>query len=145
MPAPPETTPAVDAGTGAPEVFQYAILRVVPCVERGEGLNVGVVLHARRHRFLGLLSHVDRDRLRTLDPGLDLEAVAAHLEGMRRVAAGDPDAGAVARMDRSDRFGWLSAPSNTVVQPSPVHTGLCVDPEATLDGLLARLVLPRAA
>lgn len=133
------------ASTGEPEVFQYAILRVVPCVERGEGMNVGVVLHARRHRFLGLRSHLDRERLRVLDPGLDLDAVAAHLEGLRRVAEGDPDAGAVARMDRSDRFGWLAAPSNTVVQPSPVHTGLCADAPAALDGLLARLVLPRGA
>ena len=127
-------------GTGALEVFQYAVLRVVPSVPRGEGLNVGVVLHARRHRFLGLRVVVDPDRLRALDPALDLDALREHLRGLGRVADGDPEAGAIAGMPRSDRFGWLSAPSNTVVQPSPVHTGVCDDPVAELDRLVARLV-----
>lgn len=133
--------PAAPAGSGADEVFQYAVLRVVPSVARGEGLNVGVVLHARRHRFLGLRTAVDRDRLRALDPALDLGALEEHLGGLRRVAAGDREAGAIAAMPRSDRFGWLAAPSNTTIQPSPVHTGLCGDPSATLDRLVARLVV----
>jgi hypothetical protein len=128
-------------GSGADEVFQYAILRVVPSMTRGEGLNVGVVLHARRHRFLGLRVVVDRERLRALDPTLDLDALEEHLHGMLRVAEGDPAAGAIAAMPRSDRFGWLAAPSNTIVQPSPVHTGLCGDAPATLDRLVADLVV----
>lgn len=132
--------PATGAGAGGPEVFQYAVLRVVPSVQRGEGLNVGVVLHARRHRFLGLGTAVDRVRLTALDPALDLDALEEHLGGLVRVADGDPAAGAIAAMPRSDRFGWLAAPSNTVVQPSPVHTGLCGDPAATLDRLVAQLV-----
>jgi hypothetical protein len=135
----PDAPPSPAAG-GAREVFQYAVLRVVPSVQRGEGLNVGVVLHARRHRFLGLRTVVDRARLRALDPALDLDALEEHLHGLVRVAEGDPEAGAIAAMPRSDRFGWLAAPSNTVVQPSPVHTGLCGDPAATLDRLVARLV-----
>lgn len=154
MPGPPEPTdargadaearpdaPATRGATGADEVFQYAVLRVVPSVPRGEGMNVGVVLHARRHRFLGLRTAVDRERLRALDPDLDLDALEEHLHGLRRVADGDRDAGAIAAMARSDRFGWLAAPSNTIVQPSPVHTGLCGDPSATLDRLVVRLVL----
>lgn len=151
MPGPPDArgadaearpdAPGEGATTGAEEVFQYAVLRVVPSVPRGEGLNVGVVLHARRHRFLGLRSVVDRDRLLALDPALDLGALVEHLGGLRRVAEGDADAGAIAAMPRSDRFGWLAAPSNTIVQPSPVHTGLCADPSATLDRLVARLVV----
>jgi hypothetical protein len=142
--ADPEARPD-EAPTGQPaaaaEVFQYAVLRVVPSVERGEGLNVGVVLHARRHRFLGLETALDRDRLRALDAELDLDALGEHLHGLRGVAAGHPEAGAIAAMPRSDRFGWLAAPSNTIVQPSPVHTGLCVDPHEALARLVGRLVL----
>lgn len=146
MPAPPDPTPhshavpAEEAPSGRREVFQYAVLQVVPSVDRGEALNVGVVLHCRRHRFLGARTLVDRDRLAALDPQLDLEALTAHLDGLMRVAEGDPTAGAVAQMDRSDRFGWLAAPSNTIVQPSPVHTGVCDDPQAALDRLMAQLV-----
>lgn len=127
-------------GTGAHEVFQYAVLRVVPSMQRGEGMNVGVVLHARRHRYLALRTALDPDRLRALDPDLDLDALREHLHGLTRVAEGAPGAGAIAAMPRSDRFGWLAAPSNTVVQPSPVHTGVCDDPEAMLEHLLSRLV-----
>jgi hypothetical protein len=129
---------------GTPEVFQYAVLRVVPSVERGEGLNVGVVLHARRHRFLDLGLHVDEGRLRALDPALDLDALRAHLDGLAWIARGEAEAGAIAAMPRSDRFGWLAAPSNTIVQPSPVHTGVCEDPVAALRRLVTRLVAPPA-
>jgi hypothetical protein len=129
------------AADGAPrEVFQYAILRVVPSLPRGEALNVGVVLHSRRRRFLAARTLVDRERLRALDPALDLDALERHLQAVERIAAGDPEAGPVARMDRSDRFGWLTAPSSALLQPSPVHTGLCTDPEATIDRLFAELV-----
>ncbi|HST41142.1 MAG TPA: DUF3037 domain-containing protein [Conexibacter sp.] len=150
MPAPPEREPrppapaaAGDApGAGSQEVFQYAILRVVPSLPRGEALNVGVVVHSRRHRFLGARTQVDRERLRALDPALDLDALERHLRAVERIAAGDPQAGAVARMDRSDRFGWLTAPSSAMVQPSPVHTGLCDDGPRTLDRLFEELVAP---
>lgn len=134
-------TPATAGAWGTDEVFQYALLRVVPSVARGEGLNVGVVLHARRHRFLGLRTAVDHARLRALDPALDIGVLEEHLGGLRRVADGDSEAGAIAAMPRSDRFGWLAAPSNTIVQPSPVHTGLCGDPSATLDRLVRQLVV----
>ncbi len=141
MPAPPEPTPAATGPDPADEVFQYAVLRVVPSLTRGEAMNVGVAVHSRRHRFLDVRVAVDRDRLRALDPDLDLDALEAHLEGIRRVALGDPAAGAVAALDRSDRFGWIAAPSSTIVQPSPVHTGTCGDPVETLDRLFATLVL----
>jgi Protein of unknown function (DUF3037) len=120
--------------------FTYTILRVVPSVERGEQLNVGVVLFCRQRGFLGARVGLDPDRLSALAPGLDLGAVAAHLAGLVRVAEGNPAAGAIATLPESERFGWLAAPSSTVIQASPVHTGLSDDPEATLDGLFARLV-----
>jgi Protein of unknown function (DUF3037) len=124
--------------------FSYSILRVVPSIERGEQLNVGVVLFCRQLGFLGLRVGLDETRLRALAPELPLAEIAAHLDGFARVAQGDPRAGSVAVMPPSERFGWLAAPSSTVIQPSPVHTGLCEDPQATLDGLFQRLVAPAA-
>lgn len=123
------------------ESFQYALLRAVPSIERGEALNVGVVVHCRRGRFLGVRTAVDADRLRLLDPGVDVAAVDAHLGVIERVAAGDEPDNPIAAMDRSDRFGWIVAPSSTAVQPSAVHTGLTEDPAATLKKLFAELVL----
>jgi DUF3037 family protein len=131
--------PAPEAGR-APDAFQYAVWRVVPSIERGEALNVGVVVFCRRRSFLKARTHLDPERLRTFSPTLDVDALARHLDGMVRVAAGDPAGGVVARLDQSERFGWLTAASSTIVQPSPIHTGLCDDPDAVLDRLFARLV-----
>ncbi len=122
--------------------FQYALLRVVPSLPRGEALNVGVVLYCRRLGFLGARTSLDRERLRALDPQLDLDDLARHLDGVERVAAGDSDAGPIAALDQSERFGWLSAPASSLVQPSAVHTGLCADAQQTLEHLFAQLVAP---
>ncbi len=122
--------------------FEYAVLRVVPRVERGEFINAGVVLYCQADSFLDARVHLDSDRLMALDPGTDLEAVRAHLEALRSVCAGGPEAGSVGRLPLGERFGWLVAPRSTVVQPSPVHTGLTDDPEAELERLLSRMVLP---
>ena len=124
----------------ATDPFSYTILRVVPSVERGERLNVGVVLFCRQRRFLDVRVALDQDRLRALAPGVPTAELTDHLEGLIRVAHGDPGAGGVAALDQSERFGWLAAPSSTIVQPSEVHTGLCEDPEQTLDALFGRLV-----
>lgn len=122
------------------EEYQYALLRAVPDVERGEGINVGVVVFSRRHHFLGARTHVDHARLATLHPGFDDTALRRHLDGVVAVAAGEPDAGPIAAMPQSERFGWLTAASSTILQPSPIHTGLCGDPERLLDHLFRRLV-----
>jgi hypothetical protein len=124
----------------AREAFQYLILRVVPRVEREEFLNAGVVLFSRRHGFLAARTALDEARLEALAPGCDLRAVREHLAALERVAAGDPAGGAVAALEPSERFHWLAAPSSTVVQPSPVHTGLTADPAAELEHLLSALV-----
>lgn len=124
------------------DAFQYAIWRVVPDVERGEAVNAGVVVYCRRRSFLAARAELDEPRLRALAPGVDAAAVRRHLDGLVRVAAGDPEAGAVAALPQSERFGWLTAASSTIVQPSPIHTGLCDDPEALLDRLFDRLVAP---
>jgi hypothetical protein len=121
--------------------FEYAVLRVIPRVERGECMNAGVVLYCQTDRFLGARVHLDADRLKALDPDADLAAVRAHLEAFRSVCAGGPEAGAVGQLPLRERFGWLVAPRSTVVQPSEVHTGLTDDPEAELERLLQRMVL----
>ncbi len=120
--------------------FQYAIVRVVPRVERGEFVNAGVVLFCRTRGYLAARVALDPARLAALDPSLDPADVLTHLDAIVRVAAGDPEAGAVARLEQSERFHWLVAPASTMIQTSPVHTGLCDDPGAMLDRLVASLV-----
>ncbi len=122
------------------EGYAYCLWRVVPDLARGECLNAGLVLLSRRHRFLGARIDLDEAKLAALAPGVDPAPVAAHLHALELVAAGDPAGGAVAAQERSERFHWLVAPSSTAVQPGPVHTGLCWDPQAELDRLFAALV-----
>ncbi len=122
--------------------FSYAVLRVVPRIERGERFNAGVVLFCRQRGFLGAKVELDERRLAALAPDTRGDDVVALLEALARVAAGDPDAGAIAALPPSERFGWLVAPSSTVIQPSDVHTGLTDDPVATLDALFRELVEP---
>jgi hypothetical protein len=121
--------------------FQYAIVRVVPRIERGECLNVGVLLHARTRDFLGMRVALDEARLRALSPDTDPAPLRAQLDGMMRIAAGDPTAGPIARLPFPQRFHQLVAPSSTALQTSAVHTGVCDDPEAMLEHLHGRLVL----
>lgn len=121
--------------------FQYAILRVVPSVERGEQVNVGVALLCPERKFLGVRVALEPARLSALAPGIDVDAVREALEALVAVADGDPSAGPLARLSPSERFGWLAAPSSTVIQPSAIHTGLCEDPARTLERLFATLVL----
>lgn len=123
--------------------FEYAIVRVVPRVERGEMFNAGIVLHSRSRRFLDARVELDPAVLRALAPDCDPAEVLDHLEAIPRIAAGDPAAGPIARLSRPERFHWLVAPSSTIVQPSPVHTGLTDDPAATLDHLFETLVRDR--
>lgn len=124
----------------AADPFSYAVLRVVPRPERGEAINAGVVLFCRRRSFLAVRWALDRARLAALHPGCDPGPLEAHLRAAERVAAGDGAGGAVAMLEPSERFGWLVAPSSTVIQASPVHTGLTDDPRETLDRLFERLV-----
>ena len=123
-----------------PSVFQYAIIRVVPRVERGERLNVGVILLCRPRRFLGARVRLDEARLAAFAPGLDPAVLRPHLEAIERVASGDAAAGPMAALGLAERFHWLVAPASTIIQPSEVHTGLCEDPAAELDRLVTSLV-----
>ncbi|HEY6752781.1 MAG TPA: DUF3037 domain-containing protein [Rubrobacteraceae bacterium] len=122
------------------KLFEYALLRVVPRVERGEFINAGVVLHCPEKNFLGARVHLEPERLAALDPSFDQARVLAHLETARLVCTGGREAGPIGLLPRSQRFGWLVAPRSTVVQPSPVHTGFAVDPEEALEHLLRTMV-----
>jgi Protein of unknown function (DUF3037) len=123
-----------------PSAFQYSIVRVVPHVERGECVNAGVVLFCRETNFLAARVELDEARVRALAPDADIDAVRGHLDAICRIAAGDPAAGAIAALPQSERFHWLVAPSSTIIQCSPVHTGLSDDPGGELDRLLERMV-----
>jgi hypothetical protein len=118
-----------------PSSFDYAILRVVPRVERQEFMNAGVVVFCLEKRYLAARIHLDRDRLKALWPEVDLELVGKHLDAVPRICEGDPAAGMIAQLSQRERFHWLVSPRSTMIQPSPVHSGLC---EST-DGLLDRL------
>jgi Protein of unknown function (DUF3037) len=122
--------------------YSYAILRVVPRVERGECLNVGVVLFARTRRFLAARLALDEDRLRALAPAADLLAIKRHLAAIQAICAGLPEGGPVAALSPSERFHWVTAPRSTVVQTSPVHVGRTTDPAATIEELLDTFVRP---
>ncbi len=120
--------------------FSYAILQLVPDIERGERLNVGVVVFCRPLDFVGARTGVDEARARALAPMLDVDAVREHLLAIERVASGSDTGGPIAALDTTSRFHWLVAPSSTIIQPSEVHTGLCGDPAGQLVRLFDRLV-----
>ena len=124
--------------SGSP--FSYAIYRLVPRVERGERMNVGVVLFSRPLGFLAARTHLDAERLVALWPELDAASLRPHLAALERIAAGDPTGGPIAALDETARFHWLVSPSSTIIQPSAVHTGLCGEPERELDKLFQALV-----
>ena len=120
--------------------FQYVVLRCVPRVDREEFVNVGVVLYCEEAKFLAAAWQCDADRLRALDPRLDVDAVCDALSFVDGVCAGDPRGGAAATKDIGLRFGFVKAPKSTVLQPGPVHGGLTTDPARELERLLERLV-----
>jgi hypothetical protein len=121
-------------------VFEYALLRVVPRVERGEAINAGVLVYCRAKAFVAARTHLDEARLLALDPGADVPGVRAALRAAEGVCAGGAAAGQAAGDDAGRRFRWLVAPRSTIVQPGPVHTGLTADPAAEADRLLELLV-----
>lgn len=121
--------------------FAYTVLRAVPRVERGEFINVGVVLFCRERRFLQARIGLDAARLQILAPECDAAEIRAQLEAIVRVADGDADAGPIARLSQSERFHWISSPHSTIVQRSEAHTGLTDDPATTLEHLFRTLVL----
>ncbi|NEC67127.1 DUF3037 domain-containing protein [Streptomyces sp. SID9727] len=122
------------------DVFEYALLRVVPRVQRGECFNAGVVVYCRAKGFVAARTELDETKLKALDPGADVTGVRAALRAVEGVCRGGTYAGQAAGDDVGRRFRWLIAPRSTVVQPGPVHSGLTADPEAEVERLLDLLV-----
>ncbi len=120
--------------------YDYAIIRAVPRVERGETINVGVILSCPDVDFLEARIELDEPRLLALDDSVDLDAVRAHLATIPLVCRGGPDAGAIGELPPRSRFHWLVSPRSTIIQVSPVHTGRTSDPAACLDRLLDTMV-----
>jgi hypothetical protein len=124
----------------APNSYDYALIRLVPSVERGECLNVGVILFCRTLGFLGTRIHLNATRALALSPDLDLAAIQQQLDSMVLICKGGPEAGDLGKMSQSERFQWLVSPRSTVIQISPVHEGVGNDPEAALEHLLKTMV-----
>lgn len=120
--------------------YQYVVLRLVPRVDREEFVNVGIVLYCQQADYLAAATHVDRVRLAAVDPTLDLDTVAAHLGAVEAVCRGDQSAGEAGQKPPGTRFGFLTAPRSTVVQPGPIHGGITADPQRQLEHLMDRLV-----
>jgi hypothetical protein len=120
--------------------FDYAVIRVVPRVEREEFVNAGVIVFCLEQNFLAARVHVNADRLKALWPQVDVELVRQHLEAFPKVSAGDPAAGPIAQLSLRERFHWLVSPRSTMIQVSPVHSGICGgNPHEALDRLFDRL------
>jgi hypothetical protein len=121
--------------------FEYTVLRVTPCIEREEFINAGVLLFCQQRRFLGVRIELIERRVLALDPHADVAGIQAQLALIPVIVKGGPGAGSIGELPMHERFRWLASPRNTIVQPSPVHPGLCTDPESALDSLFARLIL----
>ena len=123
-----------------PDTFDFALIRVVPRVERGEQLNAGVIVACATRGYLGAAVHLDRAKLAALAPSADADDIFEALSLIELIAAGDRRGGPIARLPRGERFHWLVAPRSAVIQPGPVHTGMCSEPAEALAQLLAKLV-----
>ena len=121
-------------------LFEYAVIRIVPRVEREEFINAGVIVYCNRQRFLGVAYELNERRLLALYPELDMEALKEALDSFQRIAKGGPDAGPIGHLDTPSRFRWLTAIRSTVVQTSRVHPGLCTDAGRALDRLFEEMV-----
>jgi hypothetical protein len=129
-----------------PCAYDYALIRVVPHVERGECINAGVVVCSTARRFLKARIELDQARLLALDPSADVATVLAALQAFQRICEGGPQAGPIGELPLRSRFDWLVAPRSTIVQTSPVHSGRCLDPDDAIERLVQRMVRrPQAA
>lgn len=121
-------------------LFEYAVIRVVPHVEREEFLNVGIILYCAPKKFLETRIELDEERLKALSNGLDLEELKLHVTSFEKICKGGPDSGPIGKLTLPERFRWLTATRSTILQTSKVHPGLCQDPKETMEKLFVQLV-----
>jgi len=124
----------------ATSTYDYAIVRIVPLVERGECINVGVIVFCRTQCFLDMSIHFDQQRLSAFAPALDLGLVQRQIEALVQVCHGNHGSGPIGQLSQAERFHWLVSPRSTIIQTSPVHCGICSDPRSILEDLLHKLV-----
>ncbi len=123
-----------------PNSFDYAVVRVVPRVDREEFLNAGILLYCRQRGFLGAAVDLDEARLLALAPDVDVGLIRSHLDALPRICAGGAEAGPIGQLPQKERWHWLVAPRSTILQTSPVHSGLCEDPAVALEQLMDGMV-----
>jgi hypothetical protein len=121
--------------------FDYAVIRIVPRVERSEFINAGVIVFARTLRYLDARTHFDRERLLALCPNMDVSEIEQHLALLPKICVGGKEAGPIGELPQHERWHWLVAPKSTIIQTSEVHSGICTDPAAELEHLMKNLVL----
>ena len=122
-------------------LYEYAVVRVVPRVEREEFVNVGVALYCKKFRYAAFLFHLDEQKIKALYADVDIEEIRRHLESFQKICAGEKSFGKIANLEQAERFRWLTANRSTIIQSSPVHTGLCISAEETHVELMNKLVL----
>ena len=122
-------------------LYEYAVVRVVPRVEREEFVNVGVAMYCRKFRYAAFLFELDADKIKILHPEADIEEIQKHLNSFQKICAGDKSYGKIANLEQAERFRWLTANRSTIIQSSPVHTGMCISAEETHQELISKLVL----
>ena len=122
-------------------IYEFAILRLVPKVEREEFINVGVILFCRNHKFLKMKYHLDTKKIRAINSELDIDLIKSHLDSWSRICKGGNEAGTIGELEPHVRFRWITAPKSTIIQCSKVHPGKCDDPQRVLDSLFEQNVL----
>jgi hypothetical protein len=120
--------------------YDYAVVRIVPSVERGECMNVGIILFCRTRRFLGARIELDEERVQAFAPGIDMALIRQQLAHLVQVSEGKAQSGPIGQLSQSERFHWLVSPRSTVIQVSAAHSGLSDDPETALDKLVNKMV-----
>jgi hypothetical protein len=120
--------------------YDYAVIRVVPKVDREEFINAGVILSCPDKNFLQACTNLDEERLKTFSPGTDIELVKTHLDAIKAICAGSSEAGSIGKLSQRERFHWLTSPKSTIIQTSPVHSGYCRDPEEEIKNLVNKMV-----
>ncbi|MCB0644510.1 MAG: DUF3037 domain-containing protein [Phaeodactylibacter sp.] len=126
-------------------IYEYAVIRLVPRVEREEFINIGVIVFCKRKGYLGMRYQLDEQRIALFSEDLDLQHLHSYLQTWELIAAGDPQGGDIAGREQAFRFRWLTAPRSTIIQSSRIHVGRCVEPEQVLENLFGKYVLPPIA
>ena len=121
-------------------IYEYAVIRIVPRVEKEEFMNVGIILSCPEKEFLAARIKLDEERLKAFDPSLDIETVKSYLLSIPEICLGGSGSGGIGKLTKRERFRWLTSPKSTIIQTSPVHSGYCKDPEKEIEQLLDKIV-----